>query len=220
VIIALLNTKGGCGKTTTTFNLCDSFARKNKKVLAIDCDHRQALITVCKSLQEGDKLRFAATKIKSLEDIENIKTIESEYDYVLIDTDPVLEDIQRNIILMARMVIIPITPSPLDYIEAQKTINILLQGKQYNENLQIFCLMNRFSQRRRNSNILLEQLNILKEYDVKIFKQTIGDRTSFSNLMIGSSYDLERNGKGTQEIDNLTKEISAILRRLSYGEKR
>ena len=217
MIIALLSTKGGCGKTTITFNLCDSFARKNKKALAIDCDHRQALITVCESLEEVNKLRFAATKIQSLDDIEGIKNIETKYDYVLVDTDPVLEDVQRNIILMAKMVIIPITPSPLDYIEAQKTINVLLQGKQYNEDLQIYCLMNRFSQRRRNSNILLEQLKVLKEYGVKIFEQTIGDRASFSNLMAGSSYDLERNGKGTQEIDNLSKEVSKILRRKNHG---
>lgn len=217
MIIALLSTKGGCGKTTTTFNLCDSFSRIKKKALAIDCDHRQALITVCKNLEENNKLRFAATKITSLDDIENIKKIESEYDYIVIDTDPVLEDIQRNIILMAHMVIIPITPSPLDYIEAQKTVNILLQGKRYNEELQIYCLMNRFVQRRKNSNILIEQLAILKEYDVKIFKQTIGDRASFSNLMAGSSYDLERSGKGTQEIDNLAKEILKILRRKNHG---
>jgi len=37
-IISVINNKGGCGKSTTTFNLADALGKKGKRVLVIDMD--------------------------------------------------------------------------------------------------------------------------------------------------------------------------------------
>lgn len=52
-IIALANRKGGVGKSTSTYNIGVSLARRNKKVLLIDLDP-QASLTICAGLEPYD----------------------------------------------------------------------------------------------------------------------------------------------------------------------
>ena len=40
-IIAIVNQKGGCGKTTTTVNLAGCLAAAGERVLVVDMDHRR-----------------------------------------------------------------------------------------------------------------------------------------------------------------------------------
>lgn len=44
--IAIVNNKGGCGKTTTVFNLAYYFAKKKLKTLVIDTDPQLNLTSI------------------------------------------------------------------------------------------------------------------------------------------------------------------------------
>lgn len=132
-IISCLNLKGGCGKSSTIVNLGGIFVEKKKTPLLIDLDQQQSATQWAK--QGGEMFPFpvvslslqTATKVKG--EIERL-TKEYEADTVLIDTPPQLEDDALIAALISDIVLIPVSPSPLDLWAAQQAVTTIKDARE------------------------------------------------------------------------------------------
>lgn len=133
IVIASLNLKGGCGKTTVALNLAGIFAEKKKRPLLIDLDDQQSAFHWAS--QGGDKFPFpvipltceTAAKVKG-----EIESLSKKYkaDIVVIDTPPQLEDDALIAALLSDIILIPVSASPLDLWAAEKAVQMIREARE------------------------------------------------------------------------------------------
>lgn len=135
--IALVNQKGGCGKTSTTAILAKALADQGKKVLLIDADPQGGLTSVFieAETKSGPGLYDAiigheVTPVKTNTENINIipadyrldkvflsvnhfalesklKTVVKKYDYAIFDTPPTVQGISLAVMMICNKIIIP-----------------------------------------------------------------------------------------------------------------
>ena len=110
-VIAILNGKGGVGKTTTSINLAASFAEK-KKVLLVDADVQGSASWWFSRSDTGMGFDLSQeTNPKLLSSLRSIKG----YDLVVVDTPPALHSqALAAVVTNADYLVLPTPPAPMD----------------------------------------------------------------------------------------------------------
>jgi chromosome partitioning protein len=113
-IIAVLNTKGGVGKTTTALNLAVGRALLGRNVLAIDGDRQSSLLTALTNRGNREPVVAVAQYVDGQTLRQQVLRAASHYDDIVIDAGGRDNTALRAALLLADKVIIPFLPRSFD----------------------------------------------------------------------------------------------------------
>lgn len=206
--VAVLNQKGGVGKTTLTSNLGEAFKRSGQSVLLVDNDP-QGSLRDWNEASDGDVLPVVGLDRETL--AKDIEAIKAQYDLVLIDGAPQSGKLAAAAIKAADLVLIPVTPSPYDVwacadlVEALKTRQEITEGKP----------MARFiiSRARKNTRLSGDLLEALRDYEIDTLKsgtihREIYPQTASDGLTV---FHVKNAAAAVLEIQQLRDEILGVL---------
>lgn len=157
--ILVLNSKGGCGKTTISTNLASFYANWGIRVALADFDKQHSSTDWVRSRNNKQPI------IQSIAAWEDDFHIPDETEYVIMDTPAGLSGERLSKLLrQADTILIPILPSPLDIRAAGRLIHdVMMQYDDLKKKPRIGIIANRVKRQTRIFNSLkrfLDKLNI------------------------------------------------------------
>jgi chromosome partitioning protein len=212
-IIAIVNQKGGAGKTTTTMQLAAGMVKKGKNVLIVDGDLQGTATRWAAT--SSNETGFPATVVNLSHAAERIhreiRNFLGVYEVILVDCPPAAESgVAQSALCIADLAVIPMLSSPPDIWASIAIKEVVEKAKIINEGLQARIVLN---QHQPTLTITKEINLLLPKLEIKVFNTKIAQRTSYreSAAIGGSVYDLGLKGKSAcEEFDLLIDEIYKI----------
>jgi chromosome partitioning protein len=130
MIVALLNQKGGVGKTTLALHLAGAWANNGKRVVVIDANPQgSALDWSEQRAKEALPRLFGLLGLARDTLHREAPEIARDADHVLIDGPPRVATLMRSALLAADLVVIPAQPSPFDGWASGKILRLLQEAR-------------------------------------------------------------------------------------------
>ena len=111
MILAILNPKGGSGKTTLSANLARALLDRDRSVLLVDTDP-QGSARDWHAADPDNPIEMIALDRPST--LRTLKTVANGYDVTILDGAAKLEDMMAAAIKVSDWILIPLQPSPYD----------------------------------------------------------------------------------------------------------
>ena len=201
-VITVAQQKGGAGKTTLVAHLAIAFRQLGNRVAIVDVDPQGSLTAwhAARTAALGES-GLTHSQINGWRTAGEVDKLAREHDLVVVDSPPHAETEARIAVRAAKLVIIPVQPSPMDVWATRPTLDLAAA-----ERIRAMLVLNRVPPRGK----LTEELSIkLNEMGAHLAATRIGNRVAYAAALLSGRSVTEgaRGGNAAKEMRALAGEI-------------
>ncbi len=213
-VIAVVNQKGGAGKTTLAMQLAGTLAQRGAKVLVVDADAQGTATRWAASA--SDKAPFPAAVIGlsaagSKVHREVAKFLDA-YTHIVVDCPPAVDSpVPQSALLIADLALVPVIPSPPDLWSAVGIRQLVDRLRAINTRLQARLVLNDLEPRTR---LAKDARDILPAFGMPLATTALHHRTAYRQCAVvgGTVHQLGgRAAAAIAEVEALTDEVVTWL---------
>lgn len=206
-VIAVLNQKGGSGKTTIATHLARALQLDGADVLLVDSDP-QGSARDWAAVREDQPVPVVGIDRPTIE--RDLKSI-AKKDFVVIDGAPQAADLAVSAIKAASFILIPVQPSPYDIWATADLVELVKQRIEVTDGkLKAAFVVSRAI---KGTKIGAEVTEALSGYGLPVLESRITQRVSYPSTAAGGTtvIDAEPESEASREVQALANEIKKLL---------
>jgi chromosome partitioning protein len=174
-IIAVLNQKGGAGKTTIATNLAHALQLEGHKVILVDSDP-QGSARDWNAASDGALIKVIGMDRSTL--AKDILAVVDNHDFIIIDGAPQIADLAIAAIKCADMILIPVQPSPYDIWACEDLVEIIKARQEITDGKPKAAFV--ISRVIKNTQLGKEIREALEGYNLPVFKNFTTQRVVYA----------------------------------------
>jgi len=209
-VIAFVNQKGGCAKSTTCVHFAFWLTRKKHKILVVDADAQRSSSIWLESLGTQIPSRVIQSSDELLEEIPGLA---SQCDYLLIDGPAGLSEASRAILFRTDLALVPCQPTGVDLRSASDAVRLIRQAQSVRNGPPAAAVF--LSRAVKGTKLLDEAMTLLSKTGVPILKTVVHQKQAIADTFGQGAVVWELSGRpaaeSAREFDGLFREVMELL---------
>ena len=208
-VIAIVNQKGGTGKTTLAINLAAAFAELYPTLL-LDADPQGSALDWADS-RATPQMNLDAQELPSGDLLRELRALSDTYDWVIIDGPPGIGRTSADAVRVADIVLIPSKPSPFDVWASSDIVDAVKARQEITGGIPAAAFV--ITMARPRTLLLVQVGTALAEYGIPALSARTTERVAYPTTAIEGKSVLDgRDRTAKQEILAMRDEIEGLQR--------